>query len=156
MATFTNAGRALMASRIQQQPLMLGWGRGTGDKQKESVEATTLGDLIGLRTLDTVAFCVPDSDGEWKTPQGNFAISQKATPALYLSCRFDFADAADETIQELGIFANTKTKSGLPTGQRYFTAEEITVCGILLWQEIIPPLTRSAVTREAFSFVIGF
>lgn len=122
----------------------------------ESITGTQLVNRVGLRTMDTVVFAVPDKHGELQTPQGNFRISDTPTPALYVSCRFDFSDAADETIQELGVMVGAVMKPDLPAGQRYFMPDQVEQAGTLLLVAHIPPLVRTATTREAFSFVVSF
>ena len=105
---------------------------------------------------DEVLYCVGDPEGELIAPTGRYKASELPTNNLYLRFTFDFKDAANNTIRELGVFSNTEISPDIPPGQRYFTLQDITNPGILLLLEHIPPLIRTPSTRETFAFVITF
>ena len=160
MAILTKSGRTAIATSIKAQPIHLAWGTGEPDWQKdttppEPIEATSLLKEIGRRVADEVIFCKKDADGDLVTPTGRFKASKTPTNNLFLRFSFDFENAADQTIKELGVMIGAKTSSKLP-GQRYFEAAEITDAGALLVLERIPPIIRTPATRETFSFVITF
>ena len=111
---------------------------------------------VGRRTADEVLFCVGDEDGDLITPTGRFKASSTPTNNLFLRFTFDFDNASNQIIRELGVMVGTLTKPDLPPGQRYFEPTDIDAGGILLVLERTVPLIRTAATRETFSFVVTF
>ncbi|WP_425386589.1 hypothetical protein [Wolbachia endosymbiont (group A) of Barypeithes pellucidus] len=128
----------------------------TQDTPPELITSTTLLKEVGRRVVDEILFCVGDEDGELLTPTGRFKPSNVPTDNLYLKFTFDFTDAANQVIRELGVMVGTKVKKELPPGQRYFELQDIEDPGILLVLEHTVPLIRSAATRETFAFVVTF
>ncbi|UJQ20800.1 hypothetical protein L2227_06565 [Wolbachia endosymbiont of Delia radicum] len=128
----------------------------TQDTPAELITSTTLLKEVGRRVVDEVLFCVGDENGELLTPSGRFKSSAVPTNNLYLKFTFDFTDAANQVIRELGVMVGTRVKEELPPGQRYFEPQDIEDPGILLVLEHTVPLIRSAATRETFSFVVTF
>ncbi|WP_339048023.1 hypothetical protein [Candidatus Mesenet endosymbiont of Phosphuga atrata] len=122
----------------------------------ELINSTKLINEVGRRTADEVIFCSGDEEGELITPTGRFKPSSLPTGSLYLKFTFDFTDAANQVIRELGVMVGTKVKEELPPGQRYFEPQDIIDHGILLVLEHTVPLIRTAATRETFSFVVTF
>ena len=159
MAILTKSGRTAIATSIKAQSIHLAWGIGDPSWEKitppEPIEATSLVKEIGRRIADEIIFCKKDNDGDLMTPTGRFKASKIPTNNLYLRFSFDFENADNQTIRELGVMIGTKTNSKL-AGQRYFKPEEIADFGTLLVLEIIPPIIRTPSTRETFSFVITF
>ncbi len=128
----------------------------TQDTPPELITSATLIKEVGRRVVDEVLFCTGDENGELLTPTGRFKPSNVPTNNLYLKFTFDFTDAANQVIRELGVMVGTKVKEGLPTGQRYFELQDIEDHGILLILEHTVPLIRTSATRETFSFVVTF
>ena len=122
----------------------------------EPITSTTLLKEVGRRVVDEVLFCTGDENGELITPSGRFNPSNVPTNNLYLKCTFDFTDAANQVIRELGVMVGTKVKKELPSGQKYFEPKDVENPGILLVLEHTVPLIRTAATRETFSFVVTF
>ncbi|MFT4327281.1 MAG: hypothetical protein AB3P07_01385 [Wolbachia pipientis] len=122
----------------------------------ELITSTELLKEVGRRVVDEVLFCTGDENGELVTPSGRFKPSDVPTNNLYLKFTFDFTDAANQVIRELGVMVGTKIKPDLPIGQRYFEPQDIADSGILLVLEHTVPLIRTAATRESFSFVVTF
>ncbi|WP_250295878.1 MULTISPECIES: hypothetical protein [unclassified Wolbachia] len=122
----------------------------------EPITSTKLLNELGRRIVDEVLFCTGDENGELITPSGRFKSSNMPTNNLYLKFTFDFTDAANQVIRELGIMVGTKVKEALPPGRRYFEPKDIENPGILLVLEHTVPLIRTAATRETFSFVVTF
>ncbi|WMT84077.1 hypothetical protein NMD99_05365 [Wolbachia endosymbiont of Listronotus oregonensis] len=122
----------------------------------EPITSQKLLNELGRRTADEVLFCTGDENGELVTPSGRFRPSNVPTNNLYLKFTFDFTDAANQVIRELGVMVGTKIKEGLPEGQRYFEPQDIEDPGILLVLEHTVPLIRTSATRETFSFVVTF
>lgn len=128
----------------------------TEDTPPEPIMSKKLLNELGRRTVDEVLFCVGDENGELVTPSGRFKSSAVPTNNLYLKFTFDFTDAANQVIRELGVMVGTRVKEELPPGQRYFEPKDIEDPGILLVLEHTVPLIRTAATRETFSFVVTF
>uniref|UniRef100_A0A3B0IX88 Uncharacterized protein n=1 Tax=Wolbachia endosymbiont of Aleurodicus floccissimus TaxID=2152762 RepID=A0A3B0IX88_9RICK len=122
----------------------------------ELITSEKLLNELGRRTADEVLFCTGDENGELITPSGRFRPSNVPTNNLFLKFTFDFTDAANQVIRELGVMVGTKVKEKVPTGQRYFEPKDIEDHGILLVLEHTVPLIRTAATRETFSFVVTF
>lgn len=122
----------------------------------ELITSTQLLKEVGRRVVDEVLFCTGDENGELVTPTGRFKPSDVPTNNLYLKFTFDFTDAANQVIRELGVMVGTKIKPDLPVGKRYFEPKDIEDPGILLVLEHTVPLIRMAATRETFSFVVTF
>ncbi|MGL5028766.1 MAG: hypothetical protein ACRC6C_01365 [Wolbachia pipientis] len=128
----------------------------TQDTPPELITSTTLIKEVGRRVVDEVLFCSGDENGELVTPSGRFKPSNVPTNNLYLKFTFDFTDAANQVIRELGVMVGTKVKETVPSGQRYFEPKDVENPGILLVLEHTVPLIRTAATRETFTFVVTF
>jgi hypothetical protein len=126
----------------------------TADTPQESALTTYLVAEIGRRIVDQIEFCTPEETGTISLSSGRFSISTDPTNHLYYKTTFDYEDASTATIRELGLYIGTIVANDLPTGQRYFTPDQLTDPGILLVNENIPPLIRSVATRESFEFVV--
>ncbi|GHU22216.1 hypothetical protein FACS189472_15070 [Alphaproteobacteria bacterium] len=160
MAILTQSGRAAIAQSVKDQVIHIAWGQGDADSDdsigSEDPMQTTLKSEVGRRIVDEVVFCVGDDDGELVTPTGRFSASEEPTNNLYIETTYDFEDASDHTIRELGLFVGTKTDPDLPVGQKYFLPADIVDPGILLLLEHSVPLIRTPATREKFCFVVTF
>lgn len=167
MTVLTKVGRIALAKALKNETLFLAWGSGEEhwgqEPPAEEVGATTLVKEIGRRKLTQVHFLKPDEEGDIIIMQAagddgfeklKYSISEEPTNILLFRAPFDFGDAASAVIREIGIFAGGTTQEGLPEGQRYFTAEQVTDLGRLLAVENIQPIYRSAATREQFDFVL--
>ncbi|WP_353273151.1 hypothetical protein [Wolbachia endosymbiont (group A) of Portevinia maculata] len=119
----------------------------------EPITSQKLLNELGRCTADEVLFCTGDENGELLTPSGRFRPSNVPTNNLFLKFTFDFTDAANQVIRELGVMVGTKVK---PIGQRYFEPKDVENPGILLVLEHTVPLIRTAATRETFAFVVTF
>ncbi|MFP3020506.1 MAG: hypothetical protein ACEY3F_04110 [Wolbachia sp.] len=128
----------------------------TQNTPPEPITSEKLLNELGRRTAQEVLFCTGDENGELLTPSGRFKSSAVPTNNLFLKFTFDFTDAANQVIRELGVMVGTKIKEGLPRGQRYFEPKDVENPGILLVLEHTVPLIRTAATRETFSFVVTF
>ncbi|MDG7056568.1 MAG: hypothetical protein LKM43_00200 [Wolbachia endosymbiont of Penenirmus auritus] len=128
----------------------------TQDTPPEPITSEKLFNELGRRVADEVLFCSGDENGELITPSGRFKPSNVPTNNLFLTFTFDFTDAANQVIRELGVMVGTKLKKNLPPGQRYFEPKDVENPGILLVLEHTVPLIRTAATRETFSFVVTF
>lgn len=158
MAVLTTAGRIAMAVAIKARPLFLAWG--TGDPAwdetpiNESLEATALANEVGRVAVSVTGYATPDPLGIIEVPTGFFSLSEDPTNHLYLRFDFGFADAADQTIREAGLFIDSVIADGLPLGQRYFTPEEVVSPGSLAALEYFPAVIRSPLVRQQFEFVL--
>lgn len=160
MAILTDSGRAAVATSIKAQPIHLAWGSGSVDwdvsQPPESITTSTLLAEVGRRKVTQAMFCSPDPLGEIVVSEGRFTISEVPTKFLYLRFAFNFLDAQDSTIRELGVFVGTVAKSTTPAGQDYLLPDDIDVPGQLLVLEYIQKLQRSPQIRQQFEFVIQF
>lgn len=160
MAILTDSGRAAVAQSIKDRPIHLAWGSGSVDwditQPPESISTSELLAEVGRRKVTQAMFCSPDPLGEIVVSEGRFTISQTPTKYLYLRFAFDFLDAQDATIRELGVFVGTVAKSTTPAGQDYLLPEDIESPGQLLVLEYIQKLQRSPQIRQQFEFVIQF
>ena len=172
LATLTHTGRAAIAKAIASQKLYLGWGSGEAawdapDAVLPSlVTATQLYHEVGRRLVSTVGFVTPDENGGIVIPvtsgalgtevhEARYTFSTTPTPYLYCLTNFDFADAANVTIREMGVFMGGSFKPDCPIGQRYFLPGDIVDPGLLLAVQIIKPaIARSASVRQAVEFVL--
>lgn len=173
LATLTHQGRAAIALAISKRPLHLAWGSGNPawdapDATLPSlIEATALVHEVGRRTPNRIGFVTPDEAGDIIIPvsAGAEGAVQEAryrlvtdgtpTPFLYVQTHYNYADASNVVIREMGIFMDTEFVADLPEGQRYFTPAEITNSGLLLAAQIIlPSINRSPSVRQTVEFVL--
>lgn len=173
VATLTKTGRAAIAASIAARPIFLGWGAGEvawdnmGDADLPSLlERETLFNEIGIRKASVVGFCEPSETGDIVVPIGATAdgagvetarYQQKTepTPYLYIKTAFDFGDAPNDTIREIGIFLSTEPNPDLPPGQMYFTPDQIAQPGDLLAMQIVrPKILRSPSVRQILELVL--
>ena len=161
MAVLQNQGRTALARAIASQSLYLAWGRGLpawdANPEPEPTNATALVDEIGRRLATAVQYVVPDPMGEIELPDGSrYTTSPQPSKWLHVRWTFDYADAAGETVRELGIFVGGTTAAGLPAGQRYFTAAQVATSGDLYTLERLPKFTRNAAVRQVQEYVLPF
>lgn len=158
MAILTTSGRAAMAQAIAALPIHLAWGSGDAAWDSapvpEPVSAAGLVAEIGRRTAAQVAFALPNANGEIVVPTGRFSISQTPTNHLYTRFSFDFTDAPNSVIRELGVFVGTAMKSGQPAGKMYFVPADYQSAGTLLALERVAKFQRSPSVRQTFEFVL--
>lgn len=174
LATLTNIGRAAFVRAVAALPLHFAWGSGlvAWDNDPDQphlneslVEAASLTNELGRRQVNRVGFAAPDPDGEIVIPigrltdgeveVGRYSLSEKATPTLYVRVDFEFADAGNQIIREVGLFVNTVVKAELPPGQRYFLPAELEDQGELLAiQRLDPSILRSPAVRQSFDFIL--
>lgn len=161
MAVLQDRGRIALARAIAAQPLYLAWGRGLPAWdiaiEPEPTDAQALVDEIGRRLITAVQYVVPHPEGEIELPDGS-RYTASAAPSKWLHARwtFDYADAAGETVRELGVFVGGAMQEGLPAGQRYFIAAQVVTPGDLYTLERFESFTRSASTRQVQEFVLPF
>jgi hypothetical protein len=160
MAILPRSGRAAIAKAIKNQSIHLAWGLGDGawtNPPAEDALATELIDEIGRREAVEVAYVVPNESGNITIEgAGTFSRTETPTNQLFLSFKFDAANAPTAIIREIGVFAGTVTTPGLPAGQKYFVPSEISDPGTLLQLEHKTPIYRAANTRESFDILITF
>lgn len=173
LATLTHTGRAAIALALSKRPLHLAWGSGDAawdapDAAIPSlIDATALAHELGRRTPNKIGFVTPDEAGDIIIPvsAGAEGAVQEAryrlvadgspTPFLYVQTHYNYADASNAVIREMGVFMDTELVDGLPEGQRYFTPAELKNPGLLLAAQIIlPPINRSPSVRQTVEFVL--
>ncbi|QIL44647.1 hypothetical protein G7045_10440 [Acidovorax sp. HDW3] len=161
MATLQDSGRIALAKAIAAQPLYMAYGRGLpawdATPEPEPTTATTLVDEIGRRLVTAVQYVVPHAGGEIELPDGS-RYTASAQPSKWLHARwtFDYADAAGETVREIGVFIGGAMQAGLPAGQRYFDAAQVAQPGDFYTMERVVAFVRSASTRQVQEFVLPF
>ena len=172
LATLTQTGRAAIALAMASRPLHLAWGSGdpAWDAENASLPslatATALVAEVGRRTPTNIGFVTPDEAGDIVIPVsvGAEGAVQEAryrlvaggpTPYLYVRTAYDYGDASNVIIREMGLFMDTGFVEGLPPGQRYFVPADIKNPGLLLAAQIItPPINRSPSVRQTIEFVL--
>lgn len=123
----------------------------------DAAQARTLVDEIGRRIADEVAFVRPDAAGEIVLPGTRWTRSEEPTNHLYVQVFLDYANAASETVRELGLFAGGVTDPELPPGQRWFAPADVTGGGHLMQLiRYAVPVVRSPSVRPLFHFVQSF
>lgn len=160
MAILTDSGRAAVATAVLAQPIHLAWGNGDvswdASQPPENPSTSVLLAEVGRRKVTQALYCKPDPAGELVVSEGRFTVSSTPTKYLYLRFAFDFTDAADQTIRELGIFIGTTALASVPVGQDYLLPSDIENQGQLLVLEYIQKLVRSPQVRQQFEFVVQF
>lgn len=170
-STLTKSGRAAIAKSLSERKIHFAWGSGVPewdtdpDLSSENLsEQTALVSELGRRSA-IIGFVEPDPQGEITVPVGvnsdnsvrSNRYSQVPGPSawLYLRTTFDFDDASQEQIREVGIFIDTVVNPDLPEGQRYFLPADLVDPGLLLsLQRRNPPILRSESIRQSFEFVL--
>lgn len=172
LATLTNSGRSAIAQAIMDRPLAFGWGTGdpvwdevNDDALPSLVDRKALFNEIGRSLVSSVTFASPDENGGIVVPVGTmpdgsveearYATSLEPAPYLYMRCNYDFGDAANAEIREIGVFMDTELADDLPPGQRYFLPSEIKNPGRLLAMQILRPrILRNPSVRQSIEFVL--
>lgn len=161
MAVMQSPGRKCLARLISQEPIYLAWGRGLPAwdmaLEPEPTDCETLVDEIGRRIATTVQFVTPHAEGEIELPDGTrYRASATKTKWLYVSWVFNYADAAGETVRELGVFVGGTFVPGLPAGQRYFPANQVVDPGELYTMERMEGFKLNNSKRQVQAFVLPF
>lgn len=171
LATLTKTGRAAIALALSTRPIHLAWASGDPawdepDAELPSlVNAVALVGELGRRTPASIGFVEPDEQGDIVVPEASGAEGEvqearyKAvpgpTPYLLIRTNYNYEDASNAVIRQIGIFMDTVLKEGLPAGQRYFTPADIEKPGLLVAAQIIqPPINRSPSVRQTIEIVL--
>lgn len=172
LATLTQTGRAAIALAMASRPLHLAWGSGDpawdaeGASLPSLVTATGLVAEVGRRTPSSIGFVTPDEAGDIVIPVSVGAegavqesryrlVTDGPTPYLYVRTAYDYGDASNVVVREIGLFMDTEFVEGLPPGKRYFAPADIRNPGLLLAAQIItPPINRSPSVRQTVEFVL--
>lgn len=172
LATLTQTGRAAIALAISSRPLHLAWGTGDaawdadGASLPSLVLATALVNEVGRRTPTSIGFVTPDEAGDIVIPVSVGAegavqearyrlVTDGPTPFLYVRTAYNYSEASNAVIREMGLFMDTEFVAGLPEGQRYFAPSDIKSSGLLLAAQIITPaINRSPSVRQTVEFVL--
>ena len=174
MGVLTNAGRAAMVRAVKEQSIYLALG--TGDNEwgdtppLEDVESTGLINEIGRRALARSLYVTPDDEnGTLEVPTSvttdtngtvnvttqKYSVSETPTRHLYLEFALDFADAANITIRELGVYIGCRLRADVEPGRLFFTRSDFSDEGLLFQIENREPLLRKPDTRDTFTWVIS-
>ncbi len=161
MAVLQQRGREALAGKVAATPIFLAWGRGNpawdAVPEPEPSDATALVDEIGRRQVTTVAYVRPDAAGEIElADESRWAIHPSRTSYVLVRTVFAYAEAAGQTVRELGFFLDCQPVAGLPAGQRYFTPAQIAVPGDLYTLQRVQKFVRDGSVRQSFEFVLPF
>jgi hypothetical protein len=160
MAILTKSGRAAMAASIKAQEIHLAWGSGDAawdaSPVPEPVTATGLVAEIGRRRVTQAQFCLPDTSGSIRVPEGRFEPSATPTNYLFLRFMFDYEDAPTAVIREIAVFVGTELDPSVPVGQDYVDVAQVVDPGQLLTLERPGRINRSSTVRQQFEQVIQF
>lgn len=161
MALQPTDGRIALAESLAARTMHLAFGRGdpawANEPPAEPVGAVTLLDEICRRLPTEAAWVTPNAAGDIELPDGSrWSRSVVATRYWFARFYFDFTDAAEETLREIGLFIGGTTDPALPPGQRLFVPDEVSTNGRLYLLERIAPLIRDPGVREDFAFVLTF
>lgn len=158
MAILVNSGRHAMAAALMAKSFYLAWGSGNAGWDSSpvnpSITDTALVAEVGRHIVTVAEYCTPDNAGSIVVPNGKFTVSGTPTNNIHLLFNFDFADSVDAIIREIGVFSDSTIVSGLPGGQLYFTPAQVLTQGKLVLLERIPKITRTALVRQTFEFVL--
>lgn len=145
--TRVNGGQIAPGATVQAQVVY-------GTPQLSSEESALVNE-VGRRIASSVEFVVPDDNGNINTPGGQrWTISTTPTRYLYCSVLFDYLEAADQTIREVGIFVDSTRAAGVPEGQLYLTPDQVAEPGYLLLLDRFAGKVRSPSERQGFSYVL--
>lgn len=161
MATLVTTGRAGLAASVAARDIFLGVGAGnpTWDSTAtppENITSSALMAPVGYRKAAQVSFVLPNAAGSISLPTGRYEVSATQTNYLYLRFTLDFEDVSTATIRETGIFLDTVTEAGLPSGQMFFLPGQVDDPGTLYLLEHVAAIIRTPATRETFEFVLTF
>ena len=137
MAVLTYSARTILAQYILSKKLHLaiGTGKESWDTKLEppEYEATALIHEVGRKSLTRSFFVNEDDHGEIDMPNGRrFSYSESPTRFIYLHFMFNYGEGIAVPIREVGVFADTRVKAGLPETQSYFTPDQIQSPGTLI------------------------
>lgn len=158
MAILTSSGRAAVAASIKDETLYLAWGNGLVAWDSTPVDPVAGDDdleaEVGRRLVQIADYAVADAGGIIQFPGGdNYSVSAVPTGNLYLKVTFDFADASDQVIREVGLFQGTVPATGHES-DAYLTPENVADKGILMTLDRFAKITRSVNNREIFEMIL--
>ncbi len=153
MAILTYSARILLAQYMMTHPLHLaiGTGKESWDEEVEPPEydATRLINEVGRKKITRWLFVNEDDDGEIHLPgKRHYSYSEIPTRHVYMEFDFDYEEGIDVAIREVGVFADTQVKSGLPASQTYFTPDQIVSKGTLITLEHLEVADRFTPNRR--------
>lgn len=170
LATLTTAGRAAIVKALKERSIHLAWGIGLSEWDAEDAvlpgltSRTELFNEIGRRAITSSAYVTPDEEGDIVIPissesselnEVRYSISDVPTPYLYIRVNYDFSDAPNAVIRELGVFMDTEVADGVPAGKKYLLPEDLSDKGILLAMQCVKPaINRSPSVRQTIEFVL--
>jgi len=140
MAIMTLAARVELARQLFEMPLHMALGLG-GEGWGETAPAVDYGATalvreIGRKAVFRKFYVTEDDAGELILPgDRRFTTSLTPTRHIYVQFMFDYGEGVGGAIREMGLFAGTVPKAGLPEHQTYFTPEELDDAGTLITLE---------------------
>lgn len=160
----TTLGRAVMAQTLSTLPFVFAVSAGDPDWDAAWAEpnppvpplsSTDVLDLIGYARPSIVGFVAEDADGVIVTEEGA-AWSTSATRTRNLRLRVSIPAGAwvDQTIREVGVFANPTFVGGLAPGKTILDIEDVLEAGDLLHVSWLRPQFLSPGTSLIRDFIL--
>lgn len=160
----TTLGRAVMAQTLATLPYVFAISAGDPDWDAAWSEpnppvpplaSTDVLDLIGYARPSIVGFVDEDADGVIVTEEGA-AWSTSATRTRNLRLRVSIPAGAwvDQTIREVGVFANPTFAAGLAPGKTILAVEDVLDAGDLMHVSWLRPQFLSPGTSLIRDFIL--
>lgn len=130
-AELQDDGRIAIAEAVAAMTIHIAYGRGmpewdgmptppAGSANKKLL------DEIGRRLATEKIFVTPDDMGGIATPGGQrYAVSPTPTRWLMVRTTFEYGEAAEAPIREMGVFLGAQVVAEVPPGQYYVTPEQL-------------------------------
>lgn len=170
LATLTQSGRAAMIAALAEKTLHFAWGTGDPAWDADSTlfpplyAATELTAEVGRRLVQIKNFCEPNPEGDITLPEGfdkdkpllsRYQSVTYPTPHLYVRVTFDYGEAWQHCIREVGLFAGGETDPALPPGQLYFEPHQVANRGLLVAARHEEPTQRDPARKDTYEFVLS-
>ena len=163
MFTLSQSSHIVIAKKMMESPIHLAWGTlptgftgtWTDVATVPNPTDTRLIKEVGRRLVTIKKYVVADPNGEITTTQGNFTESRTPTRTIFIQINHDVTDASDQTIYQIGLFVDTKAKSG-KDNKPWLSPDEIEDQGYMITLANIAPIIRNAATKEVRQLVLNF
>lgn len=160
----TTLGRAVMAQTLSTLPFVFAVSAGDSDWDAAWGEpnppvpplaSTDVTDLIGYARPSIVGFVAEDVEGAIVTEEGTaWSTSAARTRNLRLRISIPAGAFVDQTIREVGVFANPTFAPGLAPGKTILAIEDVLDAGDLLHVSWLRPQFLSPGTSLIRDFIL--
>jgi hypothetical protein len=158
-SVFPDVGRAFLAqaAKLQASNIYVAMGSGSAGWDTTMVDPTTgltaLQAEIGRRPVYRVAYAATTGSGSpIVTDLGTFYETATPTNYLYVLGQFEYADGADETMREIGIFGGVTVQAGQEGN--FVSGAQVTNAGRLMAVTRFEGIVKSPTLKYSFEFVI--